>query len=706
MLDDTGTASPHTLDGQIIGTLQYMSPEQVAGETSGADTRSDVYALGVILYELLTDRPPYEVTGKGLLEAARVIREQEPSRLSTFDRDLRGDLDVIVGKALERDRERRYPSVAALADDIERYLRDEPIVARPSSAWYVLRKFTRRNRGAVIGGSAVVATLLLAGAGVTWQAIRATNARNDAIKAQTGEAEQLERARKEQKEAQDRAAEAEAVIDLLKGMFQSVEGGKGGPSVTVLDSLGFAAKMLDANPSTQPSVWYPLRLAIVEGYLALSAVEPTEEQLRIIFDRAKRDAPRSDKYLPPALVSLAILKYGFGDYRAAVEAAQDAIARPQSGPDAPMTRARAHLVLASSCMALGEQARASEPLSEAEQIVAHLPAGNIDLAVRVHQLRARLLMETGRPREARELIMSTLEKAREVCGDAHPNTLLLLDVLQGIERGAGNLQRAFELSEEVLRGRLAIWGERYSYTMAAMSNHATSLLDVGRNAEAEQLLLRLLPLEVTHFGPDHPSTLVVKNALCVLYTSLRRFDEAVPMGEQALEGRRRALGPDHEATMTAAVNLARAYAGGGRVDEALREVDSVIERREATLGPRHVSTFRAKAARGELLTQGRRLEESERHLRRRNEEASDGLTPTDPLRIRIRCLYAGCLTRLARWEEAESELFTARRSLESLPGADARSQIVRKHLHNLYVTWNKPEKAAEFAPPSEQPSKS
>src|SRR5262249_55432385 len=152
--DSDAQATRHTDVGQLVGTLAYMSPEQVSADPEAVDARTDVYSLGVILYELLTERLPYDVK-KMIHETVPAIREEDPTRLSAINRTYRGDIETIASKALEKDKTRRYGSAAELASDIRHNLNDEPIVARPASAKYQLQKFARRNKALVTGLAAV-----------------------------------------------------------------------------------------------------------------------------------------------------------------------------------------------------------------------------------------------------------------------------------------------------------------------------------------------------------------------------------------------------------------------------------------------------------------------------------------------------------------------------------------------------------------------
>jgi hypothetical protein len=188
---DADLAVTMSTGGGVVGTLPYMAPEQTGGDAARIDARADVYALGVIGYELLAGRPPLTFPGNGLAEAVRIIREEEPSRLGQFDRSFRGDVETIVGKALEKDKTRRYAGAGEMAADIRRYLRYEPIVARPSGTWYVLRKFSRRHKGIMRAVVGAFLALVLGIAGTTAGLVQARRNASAARQARADAQEQL-----------------------------------------------------------------------------------------------------------------------------------------------------------------------------------------------------------------------------------------------------------------------------------------------------------------------------------------------------------------------------------------------------------------------------------------------------------------------------------------------------------------------------------
>ncbi|MCA9295790.1 MAG: serine/threonine protein kinase, partial [Phycisphaerales bacterium] len=198
---DIQTTTLRTNIGQLIGTVPYMSPEQASGDPGEIDTRSDVYALGVLAYEVLAGRLPYDIRQKMIHESLRVIREDAPAPLSSINRVFRGDVETIVTTALTKEKERRYQSASALASDIRRYLGDEPISARPPSAMYQLRKFAQRNRAVVAGIITTVLALVIGLVGTIWYAVGESEQRARAVEKEHIAMQQEHRANEKAEEA-------------------------------------------------------------------------------------------------------------------------------------------------------------------------------------------------------------------------------------------------------------------------------------------------------------------------------------------------------------------------------------------------------------------------------------------------------------------------------------------------------------------------
>ena len=202
--------------GQLVGTLQYMSPEQVSGDPAAVDTRTDVYALGVILYQLLTGRLPHDLASRSIPEAARIIRDEEPAPLSSIDRSLRGELDIIVARAMNKSSDRRYQSAAMLAEDLQRFLDGQPISARADSALYILRKRIARYRGIVAAACISLIALVIVASIAVRQANHANESRQLAEGALASEKQQREIAVNERERADKLRSQAEAHAEELR----------------------------------------------------------------------------------------------------------------------------------------------------------------------------------------------------------------------------------------------------------------------------------------------------------------------------------------------------------------------------------------------------------------------------------------------------------------------------------------------------------
>jgi non-specific serine/threonine protein kinase/serine/threonine-protein kinase len=452
--DRDAHATSYTDVGQLIGTLAYMSPEQVLADPLGLDTRSDVYALGVILYELLAGKLPYDI-GHKLHEALRAIQEEDPARLSTVNPAYRGDIETIVAKALEKDKTRRYDSAAEMAADIRRYLADEPIVARPASLSYQLGKFARRHR-AVVGGAAAVFVVLVGGIVVSAsQAARARRAEAIAL-------EQRDRTRSER----DRAVSAEQAATVARDRAEA-----------------------ERNKAVQEK-----KRADTQAATAAAVSEFLQKDLFEQASRGGRPEANLDQSLRGALDRSAANIRGKYDKDPLVEAGvREAIAQAYTG------------LLASR--------EAVPHLERALEIRRRIQGEDDPDTLETMYRLGELYFEQKRIREAEALLTKVYESRLRVSGEGNHRTMSAMFALRSAYLGAGNNAAAEALlakadamwtqrAEEGLRGESpddvrAFVSDGMFLGIAYASNHKTAALSIYNRAI--DLSSRLL-------GKDDPST--------------------------------------------------------------------------------------------------------------------------------------------------------------------------------------------------------
>lgn len=537
---DAGVTIGLTGAQQIIGTPAYMSPEQATG-SEDIDTRTDLYSLGVLLYELLTGSAPLDLgraSAAGLHELLRVINEEEPVRpsirvsqlarsgqlatissagLKPLHAELRGDLDWIVMKCLEKQRERRYASVEALASDIERHLADETVSARPPEFRYRLGKFLRRHRLQAIAAALLLLSLILGliGTGVGWQRALEASAR----------AEQAEAA------ALARSRELERVSQFQAAQLQSIQPVRMGEALR--DSIvGQAAEAAPALPATLSAVNFT--------DVALAALD------RELFARAEQVLVR--------------------DYA-----------------DQPTLRLQLLTSLADTAWTLGLHDRAETVQAQllADHLLLHGPDHPDSLHVQVGQ--ALLLVDRGRLQEA-EVLLSLAERLRAQLPADDPRVLHADNAAGWWLRRAGRAEEAEPLLRRTAETRLASGVEDLE-TLKSIDNLAIVLSDLNRLEEAEVWARRSLDRHLAVLGSEHLNTLIARNTLGGLLGLRQQWAEVETLMREGVDTGVRVLGNDHPHTLRMQFLLARAYANQSRPAEALPLAARVDEGRRRLQAP-------------------------------------------------------------------------------------------------------------------------
>ncbi|MHC4354573.1 MAG: tetratricopeptide repeat protein [Planctomycetota bacterium] len=590
-----------TEKGQLVGTPEYMSPEQVQMSVHDIDTRSDIYSLGVLLYELLTGVMPFDpdkLREGGVDDLRRIIREQDPKTPSTrltglgdtaqrmaesrgtnvvtLARRLHEELEWIPLKAMRKDRARRYRSASELADDIRNYLNGVPLIAGPESRIYRLKKFVGRNRMLVTSATAILVVLVAAVIVSTAFAIKEAQARADALAAG--------------QEAERQARISQAVSDFLRDDLLSSVDPYVAPAreVSVRSFLDAASQKLEGKFEQEPLVEASIRHTLGNTYRNIGEFENAQMHL----DRARKIRLDQLGELNAETLStvdgLARVYWRQGQY----DQAQSLFITAVKGREQTLGLEHAETLFSMDGLAVlyfsqgrydeaeslyGKMLEISRAALGEENVATLLFMGNLATVYRFQ----------GRYDEAEPLYEKAVEHERRILGAEHPDTLYSVNGLAMLCIAWGRYDKAEELLLDVIEVGSLVFGAEHPDVLESTNGLGLLRIAQGNYDEAEKLLADAFRTATVSLGLEHPSTLTSVNHLARLYMKKALYDKSESLFDMALQARRRVLGEEHPDTLRSAHGLGMLYATTGRLGEAEQLLKKTLASRRRVLREKH-----------------------------------------------------------------------------------------------------------------------
>ncbi|MCR9294574.1 MAG: tetratricopeptide repeat-containing serine/threonine-protein kinase, partial [bacterium] len=639
-----------TMPGTVLGSLRYMSPEQLEPQRQTIDERCDIYGLGATLYEMLTLRPA--VAGKERHQVLNNLLQREVPSPRKFNPRIPKDLETIVRKALEPDRKDRYASAADMAADLRAFLEHRPIAAQPNSLLRQLVAWGRRNPMVALLSLALLILLIVSSLSASLVAYRMNRLADE----RAGLLQQAETER----------ASAEALADFLIKAFRSPDPSMDGRNFTVAEMLDSASEELLTDKTLDEVAQGDLLDAIGQSLRGLGAFEEAERVHQACFDLRKSVLGPAAIPTLQSMTRLALAKRDLSNLSDSIAVYEEALGllRQHHGDDDPNT-----------LEAIGALAMAYQDDAQLEK--------------------------------AAPLQKESLERRQRVLGEKDPATLQAMNNMGLWLQENNRHEEACEIYQHAYRLRAEVLTKRHPDTLQSMANLSGALQDLGRLEEALELQEESLELHREVLGEKHPNTLISMNNTALLYADLDRMDECVELFEEVLSSMREKLSDTHQDTLITMGNLAYFYHLAGRMDKAIALAEERLAGETQNRGAEHVAVASSHSMLGTFHFANKNYAKAEEHLRaslaiRRAQGVDDWTTYRDQNKL------GEILVATKKYQEAEPLLLESHQQLvaqsEQIP-ATARERILAESAARLaayFEAVDLPEKAEEYRQPAVQ----